>query len=206
MSELKDPADNQPTELQMLKSRADMMSIAYSNNIGVDALRKKIEAKMNGEEEQAEPKQDAAAGDIAPNPLAGETKPAKRKSLRDFLVEREMKLVRVRIQNLDPKKANLPGEIFTVANDHLGTVRKFIPYGDATEDGYHVPFILFKALQSRKFQNIRLIKDKRTGTSRVEHSWVKEFALEVLPQLTPNELNRLATAQIAAGTVDPNLA
>ena len=32
-----------PDELQMLKSRARMMGITFSNNIGVDALRDKIE-------------------------------------------------------------------------------------------------------------------------------------------------------------------
>jgi len=43
-----------PTELQMLKQRATVMGITYSNNIGVEALRAKINAKLNDEEEPNE--------------------------------------------------------------------------------------------------------------------------------------------------------
>jgi hypothetical protein len=204
MNALEDTA--QPTELQMLKSRADMMGITYSNNIGLDALRKKVDARMNGlDEPAADAAVDTAADPqqtFAPNPLAGQTEPVKRKTLRQHLHDEQMKLVRLRITNLDPKKKDLPGEIFTVANEHLGTVRKFIPYGEVTDNGYHVPYIIYKQLESRRFHNIRTVKDRRTGTNRVESSWVKEFALEVLPTLTKEEIGRLATAQIAAGSIE----
>lgn len=201
MEQLIDPATiPQPTELQMLKSRADMMGIVYSNNIGIDSLRKKIDAKMNGEELPAEPAA-GADGTFAPNPLQGETVPLKQKTLRQHLHDREMKLIRCRITNMNPSKKDLHGEIFTVANEHLGTVKKFIPYGEATEEGWHVPYIIFKQLEQRRFHQIRTKRDRRTGTNSVESSWVKEFALEVLPPLTPDEIKRLATAQVAAGTV-----
>jgi hypothetical protein len=206
---LQDPAENQPSELQMLKARADMMGVVYSNNIGLDTLRKKIEDKMNGVSD--EPVQAAAAAEQAQpaaevihpaNPLVGETKPAARKSLRQHLVDEQMKLVRLRIQCLDPKKANLPGEIFTVANEHLGTVKKFVPYGEATDGGYHVPYIIYTMLEARRFLNIRTVKDKRTGVTTPVSTWAKEFAIEVLPLLTKEELARLATAQLAAGSLE----
>jgi len=111
-----------------------------------------------------------------------------------------MKLVRLRIQNLDPKKKDLPGEIFTVANEYLGTVKKFVPYGEVTEEGYHVPYCIYRMMDARKFLNIRTVKDRRTGIERVESTWAKEFALEVLPQLTAKELAELANAQKAAGS------
>jgi hypothetical protein len=203
MSALQDPADlPQPTELQMLKSRADLMGVRYSNNISLETLKKKIEDKMNGVEEQAEPAAEAADKLQPANPLIGQDVPIKRKTLRQHLVDEQMKLVRVRITNMDPKKKDLPGEIFTVANEHLGTVRKFIPYGEQTDDGWHVPYIIYKQLEARRFHNIRTIKDRRTGVPRVESTWAKEFALEVLPPLTKEELQRLATAQIAAGSID----
>ena len=199
---LQDTADAQPSELQMLKSRADMMGITYSNNIGIDALRKKIDAKMNGEADDA-PVQEQAVDAVHPaNPLIGQDKPVKRKSLRQHLYDENMKQIRIRIQCLDPKKANLPGEIFTVANEHLGTVKKFVPYGEYSEGGYHVPNIIYKMLIARRFLNIRTVKDKRTGVATPVSSWAKEFAIEVLPPLTKQELENLKVAQMAAGSVD----
>ena len=198
MSTLEDQniGDNLPDELSVLKQRATMMGIQFSNNIGLETLRKKIEDKMEGR----------AEADAAPqiNPLAGETttQPVKRKTLRQKLYDEQMKLVRIRVTNLDPKKKDLPGEILTVANEYLGTVRKFIPFGEVTDDGYHIPYCLYKMLDARKFLNIRTFKDRRTGTVRVESGYVKEFALEVLDPLTPAELAKLATAQKAAGSVE----
>ncbi|MFP3645226.1 hypothetical protein, partial [Paraburkholderia sp. SIMBA_054] len=175
-----------------------LMGIVYSNNIGLDALKKKIDAKLAGEEDQPEPP--AADAVFAPNPLAGQNEPAKRKTLRQHLHDTQMRLIRCRITNMDPKKKDLPGEIFTVANEHLGTVRKYVPYGEVTDDGYHLPYCIYRQLESRKFLNIRTTKGKN-GVPRIEQRWAKEFSLEVLPQLTEAELKRLATAQIAAGAV-----
>lgn len=196
---MQDPADlPQVTELEVLKDRAKLMGIAFSNNISTETLRKKITDKMDGVIEKA-PEVEGQV--FAANPLVGQEVPAKQKTLRQHMHDTEMKLVRVRITNMDPKKKDLPGEIFTVANEYLGTVRKYIPYGEVTEDGYHIPFIIYTALESRRFQNIRTIKGKN-GTPRVESNWAKEFSLEVLPALTTAELARLATAQIAAGSVE----
>ena len=113
-----------------------------------------------------------------------------------------MALVRVRITNLDPKKKDLPGEIITVANQYIGTVRKYVPFGEVTDNGYHVPQCIFKVLDSRRFLNIRTIRDAKSGRIRVETNYAKEFALEVLPQLTNEELNQLAANQAAGRNVD----
>ena len=111
----------------------------------------------------------------------------------------QMKLVRVRITNMDPKKKDLPGEIWTVSNEYLGNVRKMIPYGEQTDEGFHIPYCLFRLLQSKRFLHIRTVKDRVTGVERQEKQWVKEFSLDVLPDLTKEELARLAAAQAAAG-------
>ena len=180
-----------PDELEMLKTRARVMGITFSNNIGVEALRKKIDDKLEGQNEvDAEPE--------ATNPL--QPKKATPANIRQLLLDENMKLVRLRITNMDPKKKDLPGEIFTVANGYIGTIRKFIPYGEVTEGGYHVPYCIYKQLDKRKFLNIRTSRS-RNGEIKVDHSWAKEFALEVLPQLTPAELKRLALEQAAANRV-----
>jgi hypothetical protein len=197
---------DQVKELDVLKSRARLMGINFSNNIGVEALRAKINAKMEGEQEAQETQQQDAAETPAGAPAVAETgepiAPKKKvQTLRQMLVDREMRLVRVRITNLDPSKKDLPGEIFTVANRFLGTVRKFIPYGEVTDNGYHVPYCIYKQLEARRFNSIKTKKGKG-GTPIVETQWAREFALEILPQLTETELARLAAAQAAAGVVE----
>ncbi len=160
----------------------------------------------------------AAAANPAPNPFDHDgdgrsggslpggprkmTKVQRDIAIRKEIHDREMALIRVRITNLDPKKADLHGEIFTVANEYLGTVRKFIPYGDATENGYHIPKCIYDQLVDRKFLLIRTVKDKRTGTTRPETRWVTEFSLDVMEPLTQEELERLAISQAAAGSMD----
>lgn len=196
--------ENQKTELEVLKDRARMMGIQFSNNIGVEALRARIEAKMNGEEEQSQEQEKPAQETQAtePNPL-GETpsdKPLTQAELRKKIIAEQTRLVRIRITNLDPKKKDLPGEIITVANEYMGTIRKYVPYGEVTENGYHVPYCIYKMLDKRRFLDIRTKKDNK-GQTVVRSGYVKEFAIEVLPQLTQEELNRLANQQAAAGTV-----
>ena len=136
------------------------------------------------------------------NPLTGLEEgvdPDAGMTTRQILMRDQMKLVRVRIANLDPSKKDLSGEILTVANEYIGTVRKFIPFGEATDEGYHVPQCLLSMMQERKFQTIRTIKDRRSGTVRVETGEAREFAIEILEPLSEAEMRQLATAQQAAG-------
>lgn len=182
----------EPSEIDLLKDRARIMGIVFSNNIGIDSLRKKIENKMNGEPEVKETP--------VVNPLVPEvTAKVKMMTFREGIIAQAMKLVRVRITNMDPKKKDLPGEIFTVANEFIGNVCKYVPYGEQSDDGYHVPQCIYDQLDDRKFLNIRTVKDQKTGAPKVSTAWSKEFALEILPQLTRAELDKLAAAQKAAG-------
>lgn len=183
-------------ELSVLKQRAKLMGINFSNNISVETLRAKIEAHVTEREASDEEQLNPLAGDVAG------AAPVSKMTLRQQLMEEQLRLVRVRITNLDPKKKDLPGEILTVGNEFIGTVRKFVPFGEVTDDGYHVPYVLYKLMENRRFLHIRTTKDKRTGKERIETQWAKEFALEVLPPLTEEELKRLANAQAAAGSVE----
>lgn len=182
-----------PSELDVLKQRATLMNIQFSNNIGVDALRKKIEAAQIKDEPEVE---------VSENPLAEKQAVGVRKmTLGQQIRQEQLKLIRVRIQNLDPKKKDLPGEIITVANEYMGTVRKYVPYGEATDNGYHIPLCIYNFLKDRKFVNITIKKGKN-GQPDIRTAEVREFSLEVLPQLTEAELHTLGQAQIAAGSLN----
>jgi hypothetical protein len=191
----------QVDELTMLKQRARMMGIEFSNNIGIEKLRERIQAKMDGETPAPEPTPEQPNALQTPTSSGSTGSSEKPISLRQYLQREKMKLVRLRITNLDPKKKDLPGEIFTVANEYLGTVRKYVPYGEVTDDGYHVPYCIYKELESRRFLNIRTRQARNGQQVQVESAWAKEFALEVLPPLTKEELRKLAAAQAAAGGV-----
>lgn len=182
----------QVDEMTILKQRATLMGIKFSNNIGLEALRKKVADAQEGITEQEQPEV---------NPLATTTVQEDKLSMAQRIRLENTRLVRVRIQNLDPKKKDLPGEILTVANDYMGTVRKYVPYGEATDNGYHIPYCLYKLLKNRKFLNVS-VKKGRNGKERVEQQWVREFAIEILPQLTEEELKQLGQAQLAAGSLN----
>ena len=191
----------QPSELDMLKSRAKLMGITFSNNIGLDALKTKIEEHKQASEAKTQTQAPAQTNEQQSEAQAENQKKAKTISLRAHLQKEKMKLVRLRITNLDPKKKDLPGEILTVGNEYLGTVRKFVPFGEATDNGYHVPYCLYELMRDRKFLSIKTRKGPK-GQTIVEQQMVREFALEILPPLTEAELARLSAAQLSAGGVE----
>lgn len=189
-------SDVQVDELTVLKQRARMMGVPISNNIGLETLRERIRAKMEAIDKVENPT--ALVPDIGETVVG--TKPM---SIRQQLIRDEMKLVRLKIANLNPNKNDLPGEIFTLANEYIGTVAKYIPFGAATDDGYHVPYCIYRQLLERRFLNIKTKKGVN-GQTKVEQGWVREFSIEVLPPLTQAELGKLAMAQAAAGVLNPD--
>ena len=193
-------AEQAVDELTLLKERAKVMGIPFSNNISLETLRKRVADKMEGKDEA--PEVNALTGDpeIAQALVIKPLDPkANAVALRKLMHATQMRQVRVRVTNMDPKKKDLPGEIWTVANEYLGTVRKFVPYGEQTDDGFHIPYCLYRLLDSKRFLHIRDVKDRTTGIVRQDKVWAKEFSLDVLPTLTQGELDRLAAAQAAAG-------
>lgn len=183
-----------PSELEVLRQRATLMNIKFSNNISVEKLREKVEA--------AQAKDEPEVKEAAVNPL-GEKQEAgvKKMTLGQKIRAEQTRLIRVRIQNLDPKKKDLPGEIITVANEYMGTVRKFVPFGEVTDNGYHIPYCIYEFLKERKFINITTRKGKN-GLPDIRATEAREFSIEVLPPLTEAELAQLAQAQIAAGSLN----
>lgn len=233
-------ATPRPDELSMLKQRAKLLGINFSNNIGLEALRAKVNGKLKSEDnepeeefEMVEETAQAVSSDslseaeraelnalreavarqsaqaeaatlnkaIGLNPLAGDkagAQPAAQMTKRQRIIREAMKLVRCQIVNLDPKKKELHGEILCVGNKYIGTVKKFIPFGEQTDNGYHIPKVLYDELESRKFLHITTRRNKANGQIDVKTSYAKEFSITVLPPLTPAELAQLAANQMAA--------
>lgn len=186
-------------ELSHLKNKADLMGIKYASRIGVDKLREKINSVLNNDGTATDPDEEddedekVAAVKKKPAALSKHERVA---AIRKKMNEDEMFLVRLRISNLNPSKKDLEGEFFTVVNKYLGTVRKFIPYGEASDNGYHVPNIIYKEIKSRKFNSVRT--KTINGQIHVIQKWVPEFALDVMEPLTLKEIKDLAASQAAS--------
>lgn len=216
------PEQREQAEKDMLRSRLKVMGVSYSNNAGVEALREKVRAAMEGSTpETAEVEQDeqeAVDTTAAPMPTAS---PARKEpevaqaapavkpvsemtklELRNHLRKEQLKLVRCRITNLDPKKKDWPGEVITFANSFVGTVSRFVPFGETTDEGWHIEYCLYQLMKDRQFLDISTKKVK--GQIVVKHRLVREFSLDVMEPLTKEELRSLGQAQLAAGTSSLN--
>jgi hypothetical protein len=118
-----------------------------------------------------------------------------------------LRMRRVKINNLDPADAEVPGAIITCYSRYTGKVSKYVPYDeDQHPNGYHVQQIILDDLLSRTF-NLR--KEKKTagssfGVKQYKTTRVKKFAIEILPDLSPEELKELAEHQRASGAIDRN--
>lgn len=193
--------DNETTqdELTSLKARADLMGLQYHPSIGLEKLREKINAAI-------EQTSDSATGDkavegaqvaadvIAATPVAAETQlqyHARKKREAN-------ELVRVRVTCMNPAKSEWDGEIFTAGNSLIGSVTKYVPFNN--EEGWHIPRILYNMMRDRMCQIFITAKDSRGNTTR-QGKLIKEFGIEVLPDLSADELNELAQRQAMAHTV-----
>ena len=179
-----------PDELTTLKERADLLGITYHPSIGVEKLRDKINAHLEGTQE-AEAAPVVVEEEQAP---AGETLAQRNVRLR----KNAAKLVRVNVTCMNPAKKEWEGEIFTAGNSIVGTHKKYVPFN--TEDGWHIPQIILNQILQRKCQVFYSAKDDRGNKIR-KGKQIKEFAVDILPPLTPEELKDLAQRQAMGNTI-----
>lgn len=169
-------------ELALLKEQADTLGIQYSNNIGLETLRNKIRDML-------EPKE---VEEVVITVDADKRKAA---------ILDQTKLIRIRLTCMNPAKAKVPGAFYSVSNKYIGTIRKYVPF-QMTDEGYHVPKCIYDLLKRKNFQMVNEVNDRDApGGKRVVTQEVSEFAISVLPQLTTEQLNKLAVEQKATNRV-----
>ena len=177
-------------ELDALKARANLLGVKFHPSISLEKLREKVNAAVTSDgvatseeeaKDHAEPKQ--------------ETIGEKRKRLKT----EALKLVRIRLTCLNPAKKEWEGEIITVGNSLIGSVKKFVPFN--ADDGWHVPHVIYQQLKERQCQVFYTATDARGNKVR-KGKLIKEFAIEVLPPLTKEELDELARRQAMAKAID----
>jgi hypothetical protein len=175
-------AEKEPTEIELLRERADKMGIKYHPSSGVASLKEKIEEIIS----KTTKKQENTVSETI--------------QVRNSRLKKEAhKLIRINITCMNPNKKDWPGEIISVANSVIGEVKKFIPF-DVTE-GYHVPQIIFDVLKERQcqvFYSVTLDGGQKIQKGKL----IKEFNIEVLPPLTKDELTELARKQAITNSVN----
>lgn len=165
-------------EKEILMSRADKLGISYSNNIGLETLRKRIEAKLD-EADKAEEEEVKHT----PSPLQKKRKEA-------------LQLVRVNITSMENTKNNLSGEIFTVSNNVIGTVKRYIPFGQ----DWHIERIFLDTLREKQFQRFTSVNTTNGSVRRA--MLVPAYAIQELPPLTEKELDELRKSQMARNSIE----
>jgi len=194
--EMIDEVEEINDELETLKARADLMGIKYHPAIGVDRLKIKINNALNGSPDSEDKKEiSAPVSAEAIKPLtATEFNELERKSRS----RKAASLVRVRVTCLNPDKKAWPGEIFSVGSAKLGTFKKYVPFN--VDEGWHVPHIIYETMKERQFTQRYTVKVN--GQEVTKYKLVNEFAIEVLPPLTKEELKELARKQAMSGSMD----
>lgn len=181
-------------ELEELRAKAKKLGVKHHPSAGVEVIREKIAdhlAEKPASDDNAVAPANAKPDNAAP---VEETAGARRARLR----KDALRLVRVNIQCLNPAKKEWEGEIITVGNATVGTVKKFVPFN--TPDGYHIPNIMYQMLKARECQIFQTRKLKNGVTHR-EGILKREFAIEILPPLSQDELDELARRQALAGNI-----
>lgn len=162
---------------------------------GVKMHHKTGEAKLRGTLQ-------AVLDDSYEKPVKEKKKPVEKPTAapEKLTVEEEaLKLVRVIVSPNDPLMATYPGLIFTVCSSVVNggqAVKKYVPFNN--EEGWHIPHIIFKQIENAQMQKFKQVK-LANGESVLQPYQAKMYNIQVLPNLTQSELDKLAASQKARG-------
>jgi len=154
------------TRIVQLKEQALTLGISHSPNIGPDTL----EAKIKGHIAQLE-----------------QIKTPDEQELREAKTKDASKLIRIIatcMNHQKTKSSERQGEYVMGGNSQTGSLKRFIPYGHPV----HIEQLLLNVLKEKKYQ-------QRFGKGNQQSRLVQEFAIDVLPDLTPAEVDDLKKIQ-----------
>lgn len=170
--------DEEKAELESLRKKADLMGITYSGNTSLERLREKV-AEVQGTIEKEEEKQ----------------------TVYTSLYDEKMRLIRCQVQCLDPQYKNSGGVFISLSNAVLGTHKWFVYFNQPIM----ITKWLYDYLKDCKYidrsERGRRGNDGLTHTKTV-NTEMASFSVTDLPQLTQEELKKLAEEQQATGRLE----
>ena len=113
-----------------------------------------------------------------------------------------LRMMRVRVQSMDPSDAQLNGAIITARNKYTGKISKYVPFASEVSVGYYVPKILLDHMAELKFPRRVEKKGSKFGIKQYNTVMSPKYTIEYLPHLTKREIEKLADAQRASGAID----
>lgn len=167
------------SEAASLREIAKNMNLKVGNTQDVDKLRSMIEAKK-------EPVQ----GVLSQGAL-------KHKQKQDQY-KQHMKLVRIRLTPMSVFERQLPSVTLDVGNSVVGNVHRTIQFNEP----WHVEAILLNVLREKKFRAKKESVDPTTRRKIYSNVFHSSYGIELLPDLTMEELNKLAADQSAKHSID----
>ena len=197
--DVKDQQSNDELELASLKLRADQMGLKYHHKTGLPKLKALVNGALKANTPDPTPSTPKTKDElkapqapfIAPSDVVTPGKPRKG-SKADV-----GRLVRIRINCMNPDKTEWEGQIFNVSNSKFG-FKKYVPFNN--DEGWHVPFMIYTHIKNRKCQIFKNSIDGRGNKTR-QGLLIHEFAVELMDPLTSNEMQELAQRQaMASGT------
>ena len=196
-----------------LKAFADSLEIEYPINVNRAALDKAITAKCRetGTEQLVEDFLAAyntdtpESGDMTVEEMIAATvlPEIKEKVTKDVdpstkLKQEAMALVRFKLVCNDPSKSAIQGEMYSVSNRYIGSVKRFIPYSQEFygDKGWHAERCIMNQLKSKMFHRKRTVSSQGgVKVPRTELEKLPMFTITELPPLTQEELKLLAKEQ-----------
>jgi len=167
--------------------KADALGISYHHNANDTTIQALIDAHVVVDPNK-KPDNIMSLEECAP--LSDKEVAARRSSVGAKRKECG-RLIRCRIQSMDPQKKEWPGEIVSVGSAKLGTFKKYIPFNSA--EPYHIPKIIYDMLIEKQCTIFHTVTDR--GNKIRKGRLVNAYAIEVLDPLTSDELSELARTQ-----------
>ena len=185
------------SSIETLRAELDGLGVSYTNRMK-EATLKKLLIEHQGYDPEAEEESPVLAQEEKASTKKQATSPAKTKSIGEMRKE-ATKLVRVIVRPNDPNKAEYSGDYFSIGNEVLGFITKFVPYNN--EEGWHVPRILVDQIKAQQVQLWRT-KKLSNGMDSKEGYLTNAYNVTELPPLTKSELEELARRQKEYNSVD----
>lgn len=171
-------------ELETLKNIATLSGVQFHPNIKGPALSAKIEEHLKNKPEEAVAK--------TPEPVVPKKLTPQQERMK--IVKEATKLIRVNVVCMNPNRKEWKGDIFTVSNSVVPTIKKYIKFN--TEEGWHVPQMLLNSLREKRCQLFKTVT--RNGVDIRQGYLVPEFSIEELPPLNEKQMEDLRKQQAMA--------
>ena len=103
------------------------------------------------------------------------------------------RLVRVRVNALDPQMQGLGSSPFGFSNSVIGTIQRVVPL-DAAE-GFYIPVVLIDVIKEKKYRITKYRQDDR-GNDIPYSVELPSFSIEILDDLTAAEVDVIRQRQL----------